>query len=244
MTFPEQQQARIDRHQDDRHQRGGVARRCLGGCCERQHQDDPCRLLQTHHRPEVASECECDGEKRRVTWIAPPATVGLPASSVCSAEFHEGRCVAPDDRDRRPERYDYRHQQRSPNQHRPRPRRPDAAQRRDPVPHIRRSLAVGPHHRRPHGKFECHPGLMLNQDSRLSAPAPRLVIDPDRHARLKVGRLSLRIEAQPKRIAVMIADHPLGLPGGEDSERPQFGDDGFDRAIGAVPDHALLFFRS
>jgi hypothetical protein len=32
----------------------------------------------------------------------------------------------------------------------------------------------------------------------------------------------------------MIPNNPLGLPGGERSERPQSGDDGFDRAIGTV----------
>src|ERR1700720_4633254 len=39
----------------------------------------------------------------------------------------------------------------------------------------------------------------------------------------------------------MISDNPLGLPGGERSDRPQFGDDAFDRAIGTVPHHAHFF---
>ena len=68
---PEQQQARIRRHEDDRHEPTGVARRRLGGCCKRQHQDDPRRLLQAHHRPEVASERERHGQERRVARIAP-----------------------------------------------------------------------------------------------------------------------------------------------------------------------------
>src|SRR5258708_9896304 len=64
------------------------------------------------------------------------------------------------------------------------------------------------------------------------------MLDPNSHARLKVSRPSLWIEAQAKRVAVMIPNYPLCLPGGERSERPQFGDDGFDRALGAVPHHA------
>jgi hypothetical protein len=40
-----------------------------------------------------------------------------------------------------------------------------------------------------------------------------LVLDPNSHARFKVCRLSLRIEAQAKRVAVMIPNDPLGLPG-------------------------------
>src|ERR1700730_1539093 len=68
-----------------------------------------------------------------------------------------------------------------------------------------------------------------------------LVLDLNSHARLKAYRRSLRIEAQAKRVAVMIPNHPLGLPGGERSERPQFGDDGFDRAIGAAAHHAHGF---
>jgi len=32
----------------------------------------------------------------------------------------------------------------------------------------------------------------------------------------------------------MIPNNPLGLPGGECSERPQFGDDGFGRPIGTA----------
>ena len=39
----------------------------------------------------------------------------------------------------------------------------------------------------------------------------------------------------------MIPNNPLGLPGGERSERPQFGDDSFGRAIGAVPHHPRRF---
>src|SRR4051812_4955436 len=68
-----------------------------------------------------------------------------------------------------------------------------------------------------------------------------LVLDPDSHARLKACRFSLRIEAQAKRVAVVIANDPLGLPGGERSDRSQFGDAGFDRACGAVPHNARRF---
>src|ERR1700676_1543909 len=68
-----------------------------------------------------------------------------------------------------------------------------------------------------------------------------LMLDPNSHAGLEACRLSRRIEAQAKRIAVMIANHPLGLPGGKDSERPQFSDDGFGRAIDTVPHHARCF---
>jgi hypothetical protein len=41
----------------------------------------------------------------------------------------------------------------------------------------------------------------------------------------------LRIEPQAQRVAVVIADHPLGLPGGEGPKRPRLGDDGFGRGI-------------
>src|ERR1700736_5205104 len=67
---------------------------------------------------------------------------------------------------------------------------------------------------------------------------PLLVLDPDGHARLKARRLSRRVEAQAERVAVMIANDPFGLPGGERSERPQFGDAGFDRAGGTIAHHA------
>src|ERR1700686_687979 len=71
--------------------------------------------------------------------------------------------------------------------------------------------------------------------------SPSLVLDPNSHARIEACGLSLRVEAQAQRIAVMIANNPLGLPGGKDPERPQFGDDAFDRAIGTVPHHAHRF---
>src|SRR5262245_53285235 len=50
--------------------------------------------------------------------------------------------------------------------------------------------------------------------------------NPDRHARLDVARIASRIEAQPQRIAIVIADRALGLPGREGTEWPHFGDDG------------------
>src|SRR5882724_6321196 len=49
--------------------------------------------------------------------------------------------------------------------------------------------------------------------------------NPDRHAGLKPARIALRIETQPERIAIVIADRALGLPGREGAERPQLGDD-------------------
>lgn len=55
------------------------------------------------------------------------------------------------------------------------------------------------------------------------------MFDPDRHAQLERRHVSLRVEAQAQCIAVMVADHPFGLPSGEGPERPQFGDDCFDR---------------
>ena len=42
----------------------------------------------------------------------------------------------------------------------------------------------------------------------------------------KRGRIALRIEAQAQRVAIVIADRALGLPGRERPERPQLGDDG------------------
>jgi len=36
--------------------------------------------------------------------------------------------------------------------------------------------------------------------------------DPDRYAWLEAIRIALRIETQPQRIAIMIADSTLGLP--------------------------------
>jgi Protein of unknown function (DUF433) len=46
-----------------------------------------------------------------------------------------------------------------------------------------------------------------------------LTLDPDAHAGLEACRFFLRVEAQAQRVAVMIANDPLGLPGGEHSER-------------------------
>src|SRR5215471_1162058 len=77
---------------------------------------------------------------------------------------------------------------------------------------------------------------MCDRPPRLSR-APASILDPNRHARLEIRRLSLRIETQAQRVAIMIADYPLGLPGGEGAERPQFGDDSFDRGLCAVSHH-------
>jgi hypothetical protein len=41
--------------------------------------------------------------------------------------------------------------------------------------------------------------------------AKLLVLDPNSHTRVEVGRLSKWVEAQAQRIAVMIADHPLAV---------------------------------
>src|SRR5215510_9462865 len=49
-------------------------------------------------------------------------------------------------------------------------------------------------------------------------------IEPDRHAGLELRRIALRIEAQAKRIAIVIADRTLGLPRCEGSERSKLGD--------------------
>jgi hypothetical protein len=125
---PEQQQARIRRHEDDRHEPTGVARRRLGGCCKRQNHHGPRRLLQAHHRPEAASERERHRQERRIAGIA-PTRHGRPSGlERAKRRFREGRRVAPDDRDRRPERHGDRHQQRGPRHHGPWRREPDAAQ--------------------------------------------------------------------------------------------------------------------
>src|ERR1700760_4650610 len=57
--------------------------------------------------------------------------------------------------------------------------------------------------------------------------------NPDRHAGLEPARTTLRIETQPERTAVMIADCTLSLPGRERTERPQLGDDGRYRVASA-----------
>jgi hypothetical protein len=78
------------------------------------------------HAPRT-SECEGHGQERRVARIA-PTRHGRPSGlERAKRGFHEGRRVAPDDRDRRPERHGDRHQQRGPRQHGPWPREPDAA---------------------------------------------------------------------------------------------------------------------
>src|SRR6266436_9337115 len=86
--------------------------------------------------------------------------------------------------------------------------------------------------------------LPMTQCSAKARESPSLMLDPNGHTRLEACRLPLRIDAQAQRIAVMIANNPLGLPGGKDAERPQFGDDAFDRAIGTVPHHAHCFSDS
>ena len=53
----------------------------------------------------------------------------------------------------------------------------------------------------------------LNDELRKSA------IEPNRHSGLEAARITLRIEPQAQRIAVVIADRAFGLPGRERSER-------------------------
>src|SRR5262249_39614567 len=62
-----------------------------------------------------------------------------------------------------------------------------------------------------------------------------LAIEPDRHAGLEIGGIALRIEAQPQRAAVVIADRAFRLPGRERAERDQLGDDSAYRVAGARP---------
>src|SRR5258705_2325050 len=70
---PEQQQARIRRYEDNRHEPSGIARRRLGGCCKCQDQNGPRRLLQPHHRTEVTSERERHGQERFGVLLSAPA---------------------------------------------------------------------------------------------------------------------------------------------------------------------------
>jgi hypothetical protein len=76
-----------------------------------------------------------------------------------------------------------------------------------------------------------------------SFSALQLKRDPNSHTWLNACRAPLRVETQAQRIAVVIANNPLGLPGGKDSEWPQFGHDRFHRAVGTVPHHAPGFSR-
>jgi hypothetical protein len=61
-------------------------------------------------------------------------------------------------------------------------------------------------------------------------PISRLIIDsavkPHGHSWLKFRHIALRIEAQAQRIAIVIADRALGLPGRERPERQELSDDG------------------
>jgi hypothetical protein len=160
---PEQQQARIHSHKDDRHESSGIARRRLGGCCKYQDQDNPRRLLKPHHRTEVTSERERHGQEHRVTRIAPTRHRRPSGLERKKRRFHEGRRVAPDNRDCRPERNDDRHQQHGPRQYGPWPRRADAAQRGGSARCTRWSIAVG---RAPSiREFECCPSFMLDQNA-------------------------------------------------------------------------------
>jgi len=58
--------------------------------------------------------------------------------------------------------------------------------------------------------------------------------NPYRHAGLEARGIALRIESQAQRAAVVIADDPLGLPGGKDAERLHLGDDRLDRVGSAA----------
>jgi hypothetical protein len=57
--------------------------------------------------------------------------------------------------------------------------------------------------------------------------------NPNHHAGLKSTRIALRIETQPKRVAIVIADRALGLPGREGAERPELSDNGWCRPANA-----------
>src|SRR5262245_63554628 len=48
--------------------------------------------------------------------------------------------------------------------------------------------------------------------------------DPDRNAWFEAGRITLQIEAQAERIAIVIANGTLGLPSRERAQRAQLGD--------------------
>src|SRR5262245_58101064 len=55
-------------------------------------------------------------------------------------------------------------------------------------------------------------------DASISPFASPSTREPDRHSRLEPRWIALWIEAQPQCVAIMIANHALGLPGGK---RPQ-----------------------
>ncbi|GCC44034.1 hypothetical protein chiPu_0028186, partial [Chiloscyllium punctatum] len=68
-----------------------------------------------------------------------------------------------------------------------------------------------------------------------NGPASRVsAFDPDAHAGFETFCGAGGVEAQPQRVAVVIADHALGLPGGEHAERPQLGDEGLGRAAAGI----------
>ena len=52
----------------------------------------------------------------------------------------------------------------------------------------------------------------------------RSAIEPHRHAWLEAARVAFRIKAQAKRVAIVIADCTLGLPGRKLSKRYKLGD--------------------
>ena len=54
----------------------------------------------------------------------------------------------------------------------------------------------------------------------MRAPSAR---HPDRHARLERGRVALRIKPKAQRVAVVVADRALRLPGCEYPERRELG---------------------
>src|SRR5260370_36385718 len=65
----------------------------------------------------------------------------------------------------------------------------------------------------------------------------RSTLEPYCHAGLEVGRIALRIEAQPQRVAIMITDRALGLPGCKWAQRQELGDEGRARFARAHPSH-------
>src|SRR5215510_512278 len=87
---------------------------------------------------------------------------------------------------------------------------------------------------RQHKNFDCGTSMAGPCSSRTGCSSAIVIrslscnlrsrIEPDRHAWLEAGRITLQIEAQAQRIAVVIANRTLGLPGRERPQRPQLCD--------------------
>src|SRR5438034_7623579 len=61
--------------------------------------------------------------------------------------------------------------------------------------------------------------------------------EPDRHAGLEGRRIALRIEAQAQRIAVVITDRALSLPGCKWPQQQELSDERRGRFARACPSH-------